>query len=326
MVDFNDIFDFAALEAEMSDHDKRVVNNIARNIRNKDCILFLGAGANACSVENEVHYSRDNKPPTGWELSQILREELRTQYNYEFDENKVVTLSNLAQYYEHISGDRLELGHLLRRHIAEGKTPSPVLYMLACLPFEFVITTNYDRLFETALETVKGTVKDRERPAVERIENKKPFKGIYQSDRFHVTENVPKTDISEQRPFIYKIHGDIEDDQSIVITDEDYIHFILRMSDKNDYNPVPRVFSDVLSKKSILFVGYRLMDYNLRLLFKTIRWGKDINLLPLNYSIDPSPDDFIKEIIYNNYKTNFIVLDSWKIIPLLYKAVLNNNA
>ncbi|MGZ5491181.1 MAG: SIR2 family protein, partial [Nitrososphaeraceae archaeon] len=72
------------------------------------------------------------------------------------------------------------------------------------------------------------------------------------------------------------------------------------MSDKNDLNPIPRAFTDALTKKSILFIGYRLMDYNLRLLFKITRWAKDPNTMPKNYSIDPSPDSVIQPLFNMN--------------------------
>jgi SIR2-like domain len=305
---------------ELSQEDNQAISRIAENIRNGDCVLFLGAGVNACSTTYDDCYKPDERPPTGSQLTDILKEEIRQKYGHEFkDENNKeennLTLSRVAQYYEILGGDRFPLARTLKTHIYEGKTPSPLLYDLAEMPFELIITTNYDQLFENALtKTVINNGNG--------IAYKAPHIGIYHSDRFKKTDNVEISKISKNTPFLYKIHGDIlVDNQSFVITDEDYIQFILRMSDKDDYNPIPHVFADALSRKSILFIGYRIMDYNLRLLFKTIRWGKDPNSMPLNYSIDPSPDKLIKPMFATNYKTNFIVLDSWKIIPALYEAV-----
>jgi hypothetical protein len=293
---------------DISEEDNDAISAIADNIRNGDCVLFLGAGVNACSPDYEGCYKPEERPPSGSELTTILRDELKEKYQHEFNDENNITLSRVAQYYELITRDRFPLVRTLKKYIYDGKKPSSILTDLAEMPFEFIITTNYDQLFEQALA----------------IKKKTPHVGIYHNDRLKKTDNFDRQDINSNSPFLYKIHGDIINDrQSIVITDEDYIQFILRMSDKDDYNPVPRVIADALSEKSILFIGYRLMDYNLRLLFKTIRWGKDPNSMPLNYSIDPSPDILIRPLFYNNYRTNFLVLDSWKIIPMLFKAVFN---
>jgi hypothetical protein len=290
---------------EISEKDRDAISMIAENIKNGDCILFLGAGANACNEENEQNYPAIKRPPMASELAGILKDELKDKFGFEFKDENNITLSRITQYYELKSGDRLNLTRTLKKYIYDGKEPSPNLLYLADMPFEYIITTNYDQLLEQALDK----------------KNKKPITGIYHSDRQKKTDNVTRDQITKHTPFLYKIHGDIIDKQSIVITDEDYIHFILRMSDKDDYNPIPHVFTDALSQKSILFIGYRLMDYNLRLLFKTIRWGKDPISLPMNYSIDPSPDILIEQLFSVNYRTNFLVLDSWKIIPLLHEAV-----
>ena len=43
-------------------------------------------------------------------------------------------------------------------------------------------------------------------------------------------------------PAILKIHGSVEKPESIVVTDEVYIQFLLRMSDKDPYHPIPETF------------------------------------------------------------------------------------
>ena len=82
-------------------------------------------------------------------------------------------------------------------------------------------------------------------------------------------------DPSPHNPFIFKIHGDINTPESLVITDEDYIDFVLRMTVRGDYDPVPETFQFRLVKWPTLFIGYSLLDYNLRLLLKTFRYKKD---------------------------------------------------
>jgi hypothetical protein len=279
-----------------------MVKSIAKNIKRGNCVLFTGAGVNFCSAEYEQHYPPGHRPPTGAELTTLIKNELPDD---PFAAEPHVSLSRIAQYYEGVD-DRLNLHAILVQHTKTGKHASPILKDLAQMPFTHIMTTNYDQLFEEAL-TLAG---------------KQNFhKGVYKRERNELTFKVDQNDITVERPFLYKVHGDIDDRASIVITDEDYIHFILRMRDKDDYNPIPRSFTDMFANKSILFIGYRLMDYNLRLLFKTIRWGNDESLLPRNYSIDPYPDVVIADVVDSYYKTSSIVVDAWRVVPYLYEEV-----
>jgi hypothetical protein len=287
----------------LSPADQQLVKDIGVKIRNGDCVLFVGAGVNLCSNEYDKQYAKNDRPPTGSELAKEISKSLGDV----FKDEPGVNLSRVAQYKE-VKSDRQALMYILKSQVKEGKKPSPILYDLAQLPFSYILTTNYDQLFEDALKAV----------------GKQINLGVYKSERGGQTTNFSRSEISSDTPFLYKIHGDIDDMNSIVITDEDYIQFILRMSDKDDYNPVPKAFTDALATKSVLFIGYRLMDYNLRLLFKTIRWGKDDQKLPRNFCIDPYPDLVIQPVVNDYYKTNFIVKDIWKVMPFLYDEVFKS--
>jgi hypothetical protein len=296
----------------MTDQDKEYLEFIAQNIVDRECVLFLGAGVNTCPPELELEYPRAKRPPTGSELTTILLNELRSKSkdkndDFNLDDKSNLNLSRVAQYYELKNNGRLGLARILRKHILHEKEPSPRLRDLTELPFEYIVTTNYDVLFEKAFsETHNGT---------------EPHVRSYKSERNAKLPPVNAREISPEKPFLFKIHGDIRDHESMVITDEDYIHFIQRMRDSGEISPIPEAFNNALARKSILFVGYRLMDYNLRLLFKTIRWGRDPNTMPLNYSIDPFPDALILKISDSKYQTRFIISDLWKVLPELIKMV-----
>ena len=106
--------------------------------------------------------------------------------------------------------------------------------------------------------------------------------------KLEATRRPPRTR-RPQSPVVFKIHGDIDRPESIVVTDEDYIQFLLRMSDKEPYDPVPLKLKSDLTEWTTLFVGYSLLDYNLRLLFKSLRWGIDPANMPDMYSVDSRP-------------------------------------
>ncbi len=188
--------------------------------------------------------------------------------------------------------------------VQTGKRPSPMLRALAEMGFPLVITTNYDQLFERALIAV----------------GKQPRVAVYKPNP-EVTDDY--RDPTAESPIVFKIHGDIQRPETIVITDEDYIQFVLRMSDKDPYDPVPLTLKYYLTGWTTLFVGYSLLDYNLRLLFKTLRWKIDRASAPDMYSVDYHPDPLIFDVWHNQRRyVKFIAQDVWMFVPRLYERVL----
>jgi len=284
--------------------DDAVVDAIAESIRERACILFLGAGIHAGPpAGSRFVYDAAARPPLGTELSRHLAAEcdLTTKHPGETGLN----LGRTSLFYE-TEKSRQELVESLRTAVQDGKQPSPVLRGLAAIGFPLVITTNYDKLLESALFQAS------------RVPNVK----VYASDSTEPTADYPG-EPSPERPFVFKIHGDIDDGSSIVITDEDYIQFILRMTDQRPYYPLPETIRFRLTKWTTLFLGYSLLDYDLRLLFKTLRWKVDESQFPPVYSVDIKPDPLIVAIYYERRRyVKFISQDVWMFVPELYRRVL----
>ncbi len=92
--------------------------------------------------------------------------------------------------------------------------------------------------------------------------------------------------------------------------------------DSYAFHPVPETFRYNFKRWPTLFVGYSLLDYNLRLLFKTLRWKMDKAKFPTTYSVDPYPDPLIFDVWYNQNKyVTFIAQDVWNFVPELYRMV-----
>jgi hypothetical protein len=171
-----------------------------------------------------------------------------------------------------------------------------------------VITTNYDHLYEKALKQVQTA-------------NEARFeKSVYSPKSTVRTIDCPSAP-SSAAPYLLKIHGDLDEDDSIVITDEDYIQFVLRMGDKHPYHPVGKNALTYLTKWPTLFIGYRLNDYNLRLLIKTLRWKMDPARIPASYAVDMKPDVLIRATMEKQQYVSFIEKNLWDFVPDLYKAV-----
>lgn len=209
----------------------------------------------------------------------------------------------MALFYE-IARSRRQLVDAVVEEVWTGKRPSPMLRALAELDFPLVITTNYDQLFESALISA----------------GKQPRVAVYKPNP---EASDDYRDPTAESPVVFKIHGDIRRPETIVITDEDYIQFVLRMSDKDPYDPVPLTLKFYLTGWPTLFVGYSLLDYNLRLLFKTLRWKIDRASVPDMYSVDIHPDPLIFDVWHNQRRyVKFVAEDVWMFVPRLYEHVL----
>jgi hypothetical protein len=274
---------------------------IANVVRDGHCILFLGAGVHAPPPEDgPFDYPPEQRPPIGSTLSQQLAEGCGLAE--QFPEEDATNLQRVALFYE-IQRSRHQLVDAVRNAVQAGKRPSPMLETLAQLDFPLIITTNYDQLFENALAAV----------------GKQPRVAVYTPA---LEPTIDYRDPTPQSPVIFKIHGDISRPETLVITDEDYIQFVLRTSNKDPYDPISLTLKYHLAMWPTLFVGYSLLDYNLRLLFKTLRWKIDIANLPDAYSVDFKPDPLIFDVWHSQRRyVNFIAEDVWAFVPELYERV-----
>ena len=285
-----------------------IFHKLAESVAQGRCILFLGAGVHhAPPADSPYMYAEDERPPLGRELASKLATECAFAKMCPGEQDS--DLQRVALCYEKIL-QRNALVEKIRHAVEDGTKPSAALRGLAELPFPLVMTTNYDTLFERALRGV----------------GKEPTIGIYDPERYRRTPDLPGEWLPvPNTPFVFKAHGDITQTNSIVVTDEDYINFVLRMSAEGpESHPIPETFRYWLNKWPTLFVGYRLLDFNLRLLFRTLRWNLDKAHRPNSYSVDVRPDPLVKDKWTEEHGLRFIVEDVWKFVPRLYREVLGH--
>ncbi|HJQ71352.1 MAG TPA: SIR2 family protein [Blastocatellia bacterium] len=285
-----------------------IPTKIVEGVRKGQCILFLGAMAVAADPPAGSPFKYKATLPGGKALSNMLADKCGYP---DGDKDNLQRVSLFFQCREHNS--REDLIKAIGEIFAQSKAvPSPPLDMLAALPFRIIITTNYDALFEKAL--YKATTRDGE--------GKSPVVTVYDPDRNGPPDKVT-LDPPEASPILLKLHGDITKPNSIVITEEDYITFIQRMASPH-FHPIHENIRARMNEWPILFVGYSLRDFNLRLLFKTLRWHVDPANYPLSFSVDPSPDNLIVSILQRGPKpmVSFIQENLWDFVPALYKACM----
>ena len=284
-----------------------VAASLAERICAGECILFLGAMAHAAApATSPFSYSDLQRPPGGSALSRFLATECQ------YPDEDVTNLQKVALYFEYKEefGRNLLIEKLRQKIAAASISISPALRMLAALPFRMCITTNYDQLFEQALTQTEYT------PG----RFKQPIVRVYDPRRRDPLDYVP-LDPKVESPVLLKLHGAIDNPASIVLTEEDYIVFIARMTSEHSH-PIHKNILARMNSWPILFIGYSLKDYNLRLLFKTIRFGLDNSEFPLSYSVDPFADDVIVSIFAQGEKrlVSFVNQDLWQFVPALYEA------
>lgn len=259
-------------------------------LTNGSLVTFLGAGANLCNrPDGKWEWSPKQRDylPSGRELSEYLAEKSK----YPFDDPG--NLSRVSQYTSLKKGGSGELYTKLRE-VFDGDYPSTQLHdFLAALPadlkkkgypkviypfhgWHLLVTTNYDDLLERAFRA-------RGQPyhvVWYMADGKTQGKCYYRSPEGKVTliEN-PDEEKSflgshERLPIILKIHGAIDREtgmrDSFVITEDHYIQYLTHTSISN---LLPHPLAAILEDSHILFLGYRLQDWNLRVILHRI-WSE----------------------------------------------------
>ena len=302
------------------------VKDLEDAVRRRECVLFLGAGVHYPPPEDLSYvYPLEQRPPLGAAFSRQLADDciatLDAERNGNEREKKLSylrqhrdNLSRTSWYYDLHRG-RGKLVEKITAAVETGKQPSPVVRALAEMDFPIIISTNYDRLFEKALRRL----------------GKEPVIRIYDPVGLQWTKDFPASPNppNPQTPWLFKMHGCVSELNSIVVTDEDYIRFVMRMGDSPDYHPMPERLRVKFKEWPTLFVGYSLLDYNLRLLFRTLRRRVDPPERPSTFSLDPAPDLLVMATYGSRVEegvagplVSFITQDSWRFVPEFYQLVL----
>ncbi|HEX8091911.1 MAG TPA: SIR2 family protein, partial [Blastocatellia bacterium] len=244
---------FSPLSGDQS-HSAMIPQPLLQAIRDKTCILYAGAGFSLEASSPDGH-----KLPTGNGLGYRLALELQRAGHLleEPKEDGIFDFITLAENYETAFGRRHLILLLHDIFYAEGVTPGEA-HHLALEFFPLIITTNYDPLFEHAA-ILQGRP-----PIVIRRDKQTPFIG------------------AGNRTTIIKIHGDLEDPERLVITNEDYRR-----------EPIPEGLSEKLrtlfSERTVLFIGSGLVDSDFQeIYYQVLKRLGDIK--PLSFAVVPFPN------------------------------------
>ncbi|MDY9927799.1 SIR2 family protein [Methanosarcina sp.] len=224
--------------------EERDWNFLLRKIKDGKCTPFLGAGA----YSGEIPVS-------------FIANEWAKKYDYPMGDS--YDLTQVAQFVAVTEEDALtpkdEICKKIKELVEEVtpkyfKNPDELHGVLADLPLPVYITTNYDDLMVRALKSRGKTPIQEICRWNECLMQRKPI----------LSDFVP----TPEKPLVYHIHGCYEIPESLVLTEDDYFDFFVANSREHDR--FPPCVQDALTGTSLLLLGYRVTDWDFRVLFRIL--------------------------------------------------------
>jgi hypothetical protein len=272
--------------------DTLLIGEIAKAVRKSMCVPFLGAAANyKCAGYDGL--------PLGFEVSEALAAKLAGEAIADRKNLPRVSLMFERKVF------RSTLINNLKDLLPDtDREPSRLLNVLASLPLDLYVTTNYDRLLERALAP------------------RNPIVIVQTVDALEGAEQVTEWAASEpavRRPLVYKIHGTFKDpnplDRSpLIITEDDYIDFLTLLH--TEKHAIPRPIQARLATNTLLFLGYSLEDWDFRVLYKSMLNADDEPFRPASYSVQKGPAQYWVNF-WQSKKVNIIDSDIYEFTDAL---------
>jgi hypothetical protein len=249
----------------------------------------------------EYHQDPEHLPePPHFELLAKLLGHLGFQYGQEYD------LAHLSLELDAELG-RPGLNRFLKDQLRDEECePSPLLKTLAGLPsLKLIITTNYDRLMEKALEQ-----EGRQEGVDFKVVTQKLPRYTDGSRKGALAEEITEQVAGFDGLILYKIHGSFSDRlpgilqadalldegrrgqnviEKLIITEDDYIEFLGVIGHAE--LGLPNVVKTKLKHSTLMFLGYSLEDWDFRVAFKTLVEPLGRHQQEKSYAFQKNPRD-----------------------------------
>ena len=170
---------------------------------------------------------------------------------------------------------------LLKKVFDKPLPPQNVHKLIARTDYRAVVTTNYDRLIETTLTFERGTA-----PAT------------------FTSESIGAMATAFWTPdtFVFKLHGDTNFPESLILTAQDYDRSILRLPHLRSF------LQSVFINYTVFFVGYSLSDPDFQVLLKELI-AIFRGYTPQHYALIPNPQEFSTEYLQKSMNIQAMVYD-----------------
>ena len=249
---------------------------LLRRIEHGACTPFLGAGACFGSL------------PLGSEIAAHWASE----HDYPLEDT--TDLARVAQYVGVHQDDAMYPKELVSAELMRAAPPDfdaddEPHSVLAALPLSIYMTTNYDDFMAAAL----------------RREGKEPRRELCRWNNSPALSEQPShlTGAVELRPspanpIVYHLHGHLDVPESLVLTEDDYLDFLVAVS--RDEQLLPHQIQRALAGTSLLFVGYRLSDWDFRVIHRGLVMAGEQSLRRLSVTVQ-LPRDAPAQSYLNKY-------------------------
>lgn len=161
-----------------------------------------------------------------------------------------------------------------------------LLLLLADLPLPIYLTTSYHSFVETAL------IKAGKEPRTEIChwhERLATLPSVFNTD--------PNYEPTPQEPLVYHLHGLDKYPQSLVLTEDDHLDFLVTIS--RDMDAVPVRIRQALTDSSLMLLGYSLHGWDFRVIFRGMIKPITVKNRPKSVFIQLSDNEH--EIFLRNY-------------------------
>ncbi len=219
---------------------------LLRRIHTQKCTPFLG-------------------PETCFDFSipsaSVLAGEWADEHDYPFDDrNNLPRVAQFVAYQAHqgiideVKMDLAEKFHGLK--MPDFSHQEDPYRILASLPLSVYINTHYFAFMSYALLA----------------QHKEPQKVVCRWNDMEASEDEPGLpaayDPKPACPLVFHMFGHVAEPSSLVLTEDDYLDFLVRTSDKQDL--IPQCVQNAMRNNSLLFLGYQTNDLDFRVILRNL--------------------------------------------------------
>lgn len=263
------------------DEDLKLIFNA---IESGKCLPFLGAGA--CASYTNIDGKLVPGLPTGKQLAQLLAKSCDYPNGADSD------LLKISEFFVYTrNGDREELSKTIQETLIIDCPPRPIHTILAqLLPIKVMLTSNYDHLLETEFDKYQ-------RILTRHVYNPlNPRTGHFEGTIF----------FGERDVILHKMHGSIDQPESLVITRSDYIRYLANLNDID--RGIPEYFrKTIMPQFTLLFLGYSLEDWNFQVIWEGVLANYTVRgVKKISYALMKDPSNLQKRYWMTR---NVILLD-----------------
>ncbi len=239
-------------------------NSLLDKIEKGKCTPFLGAGASYGAVP----------------LGSNIAKQWAKEYGYPLDDP--LDLARVAQFVAVIEEDRMTPKDRLQDifkslPLPDFRLPDEPHRVLADLPFKIYITTNYDDAMTSALQ-FRGRDPKRELCR---------WNSYLEDNQESIFDKDKDYTPTIANPLVFHLHGHYSVAESMVLTEDDYLDFLIHMSE--DKKLLPPCIQRAMTSSSLLFLGYKIADWDFRVLFRRIIGYLDKSIIRTHISIQIAP-------------------------------------